>query len=200
MASGGCANATCKSCQMCVTCQPVCYEKQTLCELTGQSASTYASHSWPSSFSKDEIVISVLPRSVFNTAFSYINTALARGNTQSTSSWRGSPETRDFIYADKVNEILTGLSKFENGHNISQAKQNDVITSDYFTSIAQSLNSAKISSSACDTCNAACNVTCKECQTCVECQGCVSCQGYTTCHSPCHSPCHTPCHTPSGST
>lgn len=192
MAAGGCANATCKSCQMCITCQPVCYEKQTLCELSGQSAKTYASHSWPSSFAKDQTIITVLPRDVFNSAFSYMNTALARGSTQATSSWRGSGETRDFIYADKVNELLSGLSKFEGGHSIPSANKGDVITAAYFSSIASALNSARISSSACDTCNAACNVTCKECQTCVNCQGCVSCQSYTTCHSPCHSPCHTP--------
>lgn len=197
----GCADSDCFD-SSCDTCLPVCYAAQTLCEISGQSASNYGSLSWPTSFSKDQIIYQVLPRDVFNSAFSYMNSALAAGDKKPTSSWRGTAETRDFIYKDKVAEILDGLSQFASGCSISDPPDNGVIYASYFTSIAQALHGAQIAGDACDECNDACDVTCNECQGCVECEGCVecqgcfTCQGYGTCHSPCHSPCHTPCHTP----
>jgi hypothetical protein len=199
MADGGCTNSTCTN-STCATCLPTCYSKQTFCIISGQSASDYFSHSWPASFEKDQIIYKVLPRTVFNTAFTYINNALHKGNTKATSSWMGTEETREFIFADKVSELIDGLSKFNNGCSIEKPNKNDVIYASYFTKISKALSNAQLSPSACDDCNVSCNVTCNSCQGCVNCQGCNSCQGHTSCHSPCHHPCHSPCDTPSTST
>lgn len=203
----GCADSECYD-SSCETCLPVCYAAQTLCDLSGQAASNYGTLTWPKSFAVNDIIYKVLPRDVFNSAFSYMNSALHAGNPNYsggiTSSWIGTAETRDFIYRDKVCELLDGLSKFAGGHSIPDPPVNGVIYADYFTDIAEALHGATISSSACDECNDACDVTCNECQGCVDCEGCVecegcdSCEGYGTCHSPCHSPCHTPCDTPEG--
>ena len=195
MADAGCADSTCTN-TTCATCQPTCYSEQSFCTITGKSAISYYSHDWPESFSKNEIIYNILPRKIFNSAFTYINSALSKGNSELTggitSSWEGTAETRDFIYADKVNELLEGLSKFSNKHSIPDAVKDTIITAAYFTDIAEALNAAELSSTACDNCNTACNVTCKECQGCVACQGCNTCEGHTTCHSPCHSPCDVP--------
>ena len=104
-----------------------------------------------------------------------MNSALAAGSKSSTSSWRGSPETRDFIYKDKVEELLDGLSKFAGGHSISDPPTNGIIYADYFTDISEALYGAQISPSACNECNTGCDITCNSCQGCVNCEGCVSC-------------------------
>lgn len=196
MAAGGCKDSSCTN-TACPTCQPTCYSKQAFCAIGSQYVSGYYSHSWPK-FSKDDIIIEVLPRSVFNSAITFINNGLHKGSSSSTSSYSISKETRDFIYADKINDIVSGLSKL--GKTIKTVKKDEVIYADYFNSIRDALNGAKLASTACNTCNTDCNVQCKDCQGCVSCEGCNTCQGYTTCHSPCHSPCHTPCDTPSTTT
>lgn len=189
MADAGCANSTCTN-STCTDADHGCFSAESLCN-TNQKATGYASHNWPNKFEKDQIIIQVLPRNVFNSAFSFISQALKAGNTQHTADWSTSPETRDFIYADKVNEILQGLSKFENGCSIAEAKKDDIITAAYFTSIAQALNNAQISKNACDWCNVSCE-GCVDCEGCNACEGCNTCRGHRTCHSPCHSPCDTP--------
>lgn len=201
MTARGCADSECYN-SSCETCLPVCYAAQTLCDLSGQAASNYGTLKWPTKFTAGtDSIYKVLPRDVFNSAFSYMNSALNAGDEKSTldlkeSSWDGVAETRDFIYRDKVCELLDGLSLFVGGHSIPDPPENGVIYADYFTDIAEALHGATISGSACDECNDACDVTCNECQGCVSCEGCDSCEGYGTCHSPCHSPCHTPCDTP----
>lgn len=193
MASAGCTNSTCTN-STCTNADHGCFSAETFCK-TSQKATSYASHSWPASFLKDQIIIKVLPRSVFNSAFSFIKTALRKGNTQATNTtWDYTAETRDFIYADKVNNLLDGLAKFSGGHSIPQAQKNGVIYASYFTSIAQALNNAKLSSSACDYCNTGCE-GCVTCEGCNSCEGCNTCRGHRTCHNPCHSPCHNPCDT-----
>lgn len=202
MANAGCANSTCTNATNgCATCQPTCYSKQSFCAIGSQSAYSYYGDSlqWPSQFRKDDIIYKVLPRNIFNSAFSYINKSLSKGSTSSTSSWQGTAETRDFIYADKIKELIRGINKFANSSGLSESdiSKDDVIYASYFNKIRNALTSAQISTRACDTCNTDCNVTCKNCQGCVSCEGCNTCQGHTTCHSPCHIPCHTPCDTPS---
>lgn len=197
MADSGCSNSTCTN-TPCPSCQPTCYSKQTFCAIGSQYVSGYYSHSWPNSFNTDDIIIEVLPRDVFNSAITFINNGLHKGSTKSTSSYSISKETRDFIYADKINDIVSGLSKL--GQTVSTVNKNDIIYASYFNKLRSALNNAKLSSSACNTCNTGCNVQCDACEGCVSCEGCNTCQGYTTCHSPCHSPCHTPCDTPDTTT
>lgn len=189
MSDHGCANSTCTN-STCTNADHGCFDAQALCN-TNQKATGYASHTWPEKFEKNQIIIQVLPRNVFNSAFPFITKALQAGKTYHTGDWSTEPETRDFIYADKVNEILQGLSKFENGCSITKAEPNSVITADYFTSIANALNNAEISKKACDWCNTSCE-GCVDCEGCDGCEGCNSCQGHSTCHSPCHNPCDTP--------
>ena len=198
MTSGGCTDSTCTNATNgCFTCQPVCYSEQSLCTISGQSASDYASHSWPSSFSHDQVIYHVLPQSVFNSALSYVSEALGAGTKKNTAYWSESPETRDFIYADKVNALLDGLRLFQSSSgvpgNVRGGPDGDIITASFFSSIASALNSAQIADDACNDCNVSCDVDCKDCQGCVDCEGCNTCQGYTTCHGPCHNPCHSPC-------
>ena len=52
------------------------------------------------------------------------------------------------------------------------ASRGGVIYGSYFDSLASAANSYRFSSSACDKCNASCDVTCEKCQGCVACQKC----------------------------
>jgi hypothetical protein len=61
------------------------------------------------SFQRNDIIIEKFPRSTLNDMIDYISEAASYG-THDSGGWSASHETRNFIYADKINELLGGIA------------------------------------------------------------------------------------------
>lgn len=135
MSCGNCTNCSNK-CNVCENCDTNCNSRQTFgtsasCtsnDSQNQFASKYIGAANAPAIAKDDIIIKKLPRTTLNTLIEYINRAAhypSSGGQASNSSLNISGESRNFIYADKINEILNGLKsinpanlQLDNGYNI----------------------------------------------------------------------------------
>lgn len=190
----------CDTCQVCINCDDTCNTCQSFCEVGKQTALTHLSNDllWPE-IHKDDIIIKTLPRDKYNKAFTYISKASNLGTKVDSSrllkengTWTGKGETRNFIYADKTNEIIDGINSMMamNGGSFPLGpfkKDVDIIYASYFEKIRIALKNLKLYQYACNECNVTCDVSCDTCDTCDSCQGS---NGYwpSDWHSPWDSP------------
>lgn len=167
----------CDTCQTCVGCNDTCNLCQSFCQLGRQLAiQNGLTAPWPA-IVRDDIIIKKLPRATYNKAFEYVQAAAAKGSMQNSGGWRGTGETRDFIYADKTNQLITGINSLGGGTTAGVgpfAKDTHIIYAEYFKKLADALSGLKLNFNACDDCNVSCNVDCDTCDTCDSCQGSVS--------------------------
>lgn len=87
-------------------------------------------------------------------AYDWISSVAAEGDTVSTASWSGSLSDKTKLAAKETETLKDGLSKLYS--TISTKKTGEIITAEYFKSVKDAMDSASISSSACDECNAKC--------------------------------------------
>lgn len=193
MSCGNCTNCSNK-CDVCINCDTGdykhCNTQQTFCtgsRMSGQLASAYIGAAGAPSFSRDDIIIKKFPRAELLKWMQYI---AAAGNytgerpsfsSPGGSAWSSSGENRDFIYADKINELLNGIRSIGGPNSPPGNKnRNDIIYADFFNQIANTLNNLKLNSGACESCISACNVTCNTCNTCNSCISCNTCQSVSS--------------------
>lgn len=191
MSCGNCTNCSNKCmdhCSTCIDCNDTCVTEQSFCTGSGekgQLASAYIGAGNFPSIKRDDIIIEKFPRSTMNSIISYIAKAAAYGKHNS-GGWSTGQETREFIYADKINEILNGISSLSGQSAGSPVNKDDVIYAEFFDSITSTVNKLKLSPSACNNCISKCDVDCDTCdgcdvcETCDSCLSCDSCQGVTS--------------------
>lgn len=173
----------CDSCQTCIDCNATCNTCQSFCELGNQLAKDNdLTPPWPSVFNKGDIIIKVLPRETYNKAWDYIESAASLGTPsteenqgKTSGDWTGTKETRNFIYADKTNELIAGIESLGGGTKVQNiprpfTKDINIIYASYFTEISKAMNALLLHADACDTCNLSCNVTCDTCDSCDTCE------------------------------
>jgi hypothetical protein len=169
----------CDSCQNCVNCNDTCDTCQSFCEIGKQLATSNGlSSPWPK-FERDQIIIQVLPKETYNKAWDYVSQAARLGSRKNSGAWSGTPETRDFIYADKTNELITGIESLGGGTKVQGierpfTKDTHIIYAKYFNAISEAMNQLLLHESACNECNVSCDVDCDTCDSCDSCQGSVS--------------------------
>jgi hypothetical protein len=138
------------------------------------------------SFKRDDIIIETFSRKTLNDMISYVSEAAALGDITDSGGWTADPETRDFIYADKINELLDGIASLSGQSAGAKVKKDDIIYADFFSGISSTINKLKLSSKACDVCVTYCDTSCNtcdecdKCETCDECLSCDSCQSVTS--------------------
>lgn len=167
----------CDHCQTCISCNATCDTCQSFCQLGRQLATQNGlTAPWPG-IVRDDIIIKKLPRALYNQAFSYVQSAAALGSMSNSGGWTGSGETRDFIYADKTNELITGINSLGGGTNAGTgpfSRDTSIVYASYFQALSTALSGLLLRFTACDDCNIQCNVTCNTCNSCDSCQGSVS--------------------------
>ena len=89
-------------------------------------------------------------------------------------------ETGDIITATIYENAAKAVNKLKSNSAETDVK-GKIIRAYHATALSSGYNEGKIYSSACDTCNIECNVTCDGCIGCVECEGV---QHYSTCYTP----------------
>lgn len=191
MSCGDCTNCSNKCmdhCSTCINCNDTCVTEQSFCTGSGekgQLASAYIGAGNFPSFKRDDIIIEKFPQSTMNDMIDYIAKAASYGKTNS-GGWSTSHEIRPFIYADKINEILDGISSLSGQSAGSKVKKDDIIYAEFFSSISNTINNLKLSTRACNECISKCDVDCDTCdgcdvcETCDSCLSCNSCQGVTS--------------------
>lgn len=142
------------------------------------------------SFSRDQIIIQVFPRSTLNSMIDYVAKAAKYNGTRrgsqgpvNSGAWSADHETREFIYADKINELLEGISSLSGQSAGNSVSKDDVIYADFFSGISSTINELKLSPSACGACVTSCDTTCDTCNACDECETCNTCNGCDSCQS-----------------
>ena len=188
MSCGNCTNCSnkCDVCQNCDSSNKRCNTQQTLCtgsRMKGQLASAYVGAAGAPTIKRDDIIIEVFPRSTLNNLIDYVGKAAGYGNTQSSGNWQGSHETRDFIYADKIESLIAGMKSLTSDNDpevSSEVKAGEIIYASTFQAIMSKLNNLKLSPSACDICISDCNAICNTCNTCNSCISCNTCQSVTS--------------------
>jgi hypothetical protein len=184
-----CSNACVEHCTVCINCNANCNTQQSFCtgsKQKGQLASAYIGAAGFPSFQRNDIIFQKFPRTMLNEMIDYVTKAAKYGSESDSGSWTTSHETRSFIYADKINELLNGISSLSGQSAGSQVAPNDVIYADFFSNISKTINELKLSTGACNSCVSECNVQCNTCdgcdvcEKCDDCEKCDSCQGVSS--------------------
>ena len=120
---------------------------------------------------------------------SYINRAYAKGSEKDGgSSGLPSSDSNTFMTASMFNRVASALGGLgSSGPNLKTmvgGPYGDVILGSYFETLESYADALKYKTSQCDTCNASCDVTCKDCQMCNDNGNCGSCNGSCQSHSP----------------
>lgn len=182
--------SSCDSCQNCVSCQECnscqscdagcnsigCNTIQAFCSTTGQTYGLYAGFN----FSYPPIAGNIMgpgyfDQSVWDEIITYINTMRSKGSFENS----GDP----ISYSDYSNiapfsaKEFNRISSYAGGPTVTSGS---VIEGAYFQNLASSVVLQQLSASACDQCNAKCNVTCDECQKCNT-SNTDQCPSYQTC-------------------
>jgi hypothetical protein len=170
----------CDVCESCTSCNGTCDTCQSFCELGHQLASDHGLSNPMNWVEKDDIIIETFPRSDLNEAIDYVISACRIGTDsgvdnqgQISSDWSTSHETRDFIYADKINELKEGIESLGGGTSVGSgpwSKDTDIIYASYFQDLYNALDGLKLNWNACDDCDTDCNVSCDTCNTCDTCE------------------------------
>lgn len=182
----------CDRCQVCNSCNNpskgtkyLCNVPQTYCSPQPETANgnLFMGPNAPT-FQRDDIIFKEMPRSELNRWIQWvIDASKYKSGTngedignKSSPQQSANPEDRDFVYADKINElikIMTGVSSKNNPGLIF--KRDDIIKAEDFNKITEKLNNFMLAHSGCPECVAACNVNCNNCNTCITCQSCTTC-------------------------
>ncbi len=162
-------------CGFCNTgCLTPCNVCQSFCEVGRQLASQNGMSYNFGPFNRDDIIIKVMPQSVYNAMGEAIERMANYGSKQDSGGWTWSPETRDHIYADKTNELIAGANSLRGGTVVqgvpTLTKDVSIVYGSYFTAIANAINHMLLNQEACHRCNTGCDVTCES-----GCDGCDSC-------------------------
>lgn len=191
-----CADKSC--CDQCQTCDNCdggahgeCNTKQNFCSISSQNAATACGFSNPwGTINHDDIIIQRLPRERYNSILDCIRQAYNKGSlVDSGKSMNVSPETGNYITAQKTNEIMNAINGL-NGQVISGVPNpliadKHIVYASYFNSISNGLMSMRLLTKQCDACNSQCDATCDTCDACDTCDtgACYTCVACNSCNS-----------------
>lgn len=183
-----CNRTGCQLCDACNTCNNShrtnpsrCNTAQNLCKYEQTAHNLSVGDSGAPEAQRDDIIIKILPRDKLNDLIQWIYDAADMGRNVEAGSPSPTPsiaeETRDFIYADKINEIIAGMVTVDSSNNTATVKRDQIITSETFNRIMEKIRELQINETgACDECVSGCNAYCDSCNNHNRCQGCYSCQ------------------------
>lgn len=187
----------CSYCNTCDNCNnktaPICDTKQSLCDQGKEQASSALGSAGAPTVARDQIIAKVFSQSTLNDLIDYIKKAANLGGQTTSPTPSLSPEDREFVYADKITELIEALKKINpsNDPGVTVARD-DIIYADLINKIMQKINNMKVSQNACDMCNAGANAQCTSCQSCdSQCQ--LTCN--LACQTGCQLSCQTACQT-----
>ena len=88
-------------------------------------------------FNRDQIIINSLPKSTYNAMGKAIEKMANYGNNASNEGWIWEEENRDFIYAEKTNEMIKGANSLGGGTKVNGVTPNlksgiDIVYASYF--------------------------------------------------------------------
>lgn len=191
-----CADKSC--CDQCQTCDNCdggahgeCNTKQNFCSISSQNAAIACGFSNPwGTINHDDIIIQRLPRERYNSILDCIRQAYNKGSlVDSGKSMNVSPETGNYITAQKTNEIMNAINGL-NGQVISGVPNpliadKHIVYASYFNSISNGLMSMRLLTKQCDACNSQCDATCDTCDACDTCDtgACYTCVACNSCNS-----------------
>ena len=185
----------CDQCQTCDDCDGgthgECNVKQNFCS-TNQNAAAATGFSNPwGTFTSGQSIIEKLPRSKYNAILNCIKAAYNKGDlADSGLTMSVTPETGNFITADKTNQIIDAINAL-NGQVISKnevptlVKDVHIVYASYFNAISSGLMSMTLKEIQCDYCNVECDAQCKTCDACDTCDtgACYTCVTCNICNS-----------------
>lgn len=185
----GCANASCKSCQV------TCKTSQAYCKINKENAyQVIGKFEWKNCVAQNEFIFKGWSASEWNRLQEWIRKAYnynAHGSNSPPSMTPASSDSNSpdsLITAKKYNEIVAALKGLKAGSpqtvkGASGGELGDIIRSYHATNLSTGAYEAKFVNENCDNCHANCD------QGCHACEGCVSCQGqlhYSTCYGSCY--------------
>lgn len=178
--SGGCT-LYCNICNTCNGTPTGCNVNQNLCTINCQFAKQYIGSANAPLPAKDQIIIKVFPLGKLNSLIAWINKASLIGNSVHSPTSNISKESRPFIYAEKINEVIANMYNISHHNSFRTFNRDDIIYADEFKSLMQKINNLYINMRACHNCNTTCDATCNSCNQCNTCQSCNLCQGGNRC-------------------
>lgn len=191
MSCGVCTNCS-NRCDVCINCDTGSYRgcntAQTFChgdKMQGQLASSYVGAAGAPGIKRDDIIIKVLPQAKLNQLIDWLNQAAAYTGERPSQSLAGNfpigHETRQFVYADKIQEIINAMTALNTGNNPGfNAVKDQVIYGQNFNNLMSKINGLTLHQGACESCVSSCNVKCNTCNSCNTCISCNTCQGDTS--------------------
>lgn len=165
----------CNSCQSCnISCNGAsCNTKQSFCKIDCQVYDEYGSFKFSyRPIAKTGIMgPGYFDQDVWDEIISYINRRISMGDEVDSGSTIAYSSTSN-VAPFKASEFNRISKKTRNGPSVNAG---DVIYGSYFIDLEEAVNNTRLSSSACDTCNAGCNApSCESCETCDGCETCVT--------------------------
>lgn len=161
-------DCNCGACN--ASCDLPCNVCQGFCEVGKQAASQNGFNYNFGPWQRDDIIYKEMPQSVYNAMGEAIEAMAGYGNTQDSGGWTWSPETRDFIYADKTNEMIRGANSLGGGTTVqgvpTLVAKESIVYADYFNAIATAIKTMILNPEACHLCNLGCDAQCDACNIC----------------------------------
>lgn len=109
----------------------MCNTAQKACKVATQSASQIVNHNFPS-VSKDGIIIKQFSQATLNGIIDWINKVSQAGNQGTSPVQNISKETRPFVYADKINEIIDAIHAIDPSNTATKVSRDKVIRASEF--------------------------------------------------------------------
>lgn len=181
------ATCTCRSgCNVCNNCdQHYKYQCDMAQKYCGAQPETAVGNAYDKAnvtyVQRDDIIYKKFPQSELNRLIDYIINAGKyesgtngedRGNGPTNSGLSCAHEDRDFVYADKIMELI-GMMKTLNSKNDPglSFERDDIIYADDFNEILKKIDGLYLNTTGCPMCISSCNVDCNNCINCVSCYG-----------------------------
>lgn len=185
MGSGpsGCSRY-CNVCNFCNTGgadREKCQTHQSLCTVFCQYAKEGIGEANAPSAERDDIIIKIFPQSELNRLLQWINDGSKIGWKVTSPQQNVSDETKEFIYADKINELIDAMYDISHNNTFKKFERDDIIYASDFSDLMDVINDMYINKRACDNCNTQCDIHCNTCIDCNICQYCNLCQGGNRC-------------------
>lgn len=182
----------CDHCQNCNSCNNpstitayLCNKEQSYC---GPQPETAVGNLFPSAnaptMSRDDIIIKKVPQAELNRWIKWVNDASKYygGTSGPDDEHKSSPqqnvgaEGRDFVYADKVNELIQAMINVSSKNDPGvKFERDDIIYAEDFNKITKKLNEFYLAATGCPACVSGCNVNCTTCNSCINCTTCTTC-------------------------
>lgn len=125
----GCNHAYCQQCNRCNVCNnsssnpSYCDTTQNTCKYQQTAKNLSVGPSGAPTASRDDIIIKIFPQAKMNQLIQWIIRAAKMGKEHTSPVPSIGTESRNFVYADKINEIIAGMITIDSANATATVKR-----------------------------------------------------------------------------